>query len=119
MDIKGTGKRVAVIGDAKPSLLELLARKIEPKAGERPEARSQARLIKRMANIPQGKEILAKRNPQEAPKPTSAVIPSVDGRDTYQFYTDGSLRNVTRRPTRAERNARKKARKRELQRRTR
>lgn len=76
----------------KPSVLERLARRIEPKPGEGP-PKSQARLIKQMKHIDGAQAIFAERDTQSAPKPTLAVIEMKDG-DVMRFYTDGSLRHA-------------------------
>ena len=87
----------------KPSILERLARKIEPKDDA---PRSRARMIRQMKDIEEAQEVYA---PGEVPKPTNSAIRSLDQRDTYVFFTDGSLRNVQRKLTKEERRNVKRA----------
>lgn len=91
---------------SRPSLLERLARKIEPKPSES-EPKSQGRLIKQMKDIPEAGDSY---RPGEPAKPTNAIVTMKDG-DPMRFHTDGSLRHAQGRiKGKAARKAFKKAR---------
>ncbi len=70
----------------KTSILETLAKAIEP---ERTEAKSVARRIKPLKEIKSAKDVF---KPGEKPMPTNGHVKHLDG-SAKIYYTDGSLRH--------------------------
>lgn len=87
------------------SILRRIADAIDVKPEEKTEAKSVARLVKQMKDIPEAREVY---KPREVARPTNAAVTSLRGK-TQVFFTDGSLRNTHRRPTKEERRALKRA----------
>lgn len=77
------------MNEPKPSILERLARKIEPPKGDLP-PQSQGRMIKQLKDIPEAADVY---NPGKPPKPTNALFKTLDG-DIMRFHTDGSIRHA-------------------------
>ena len=84
-------KKVGMIGEGKVSILEKLARAIEPSTSAltevRPEAKSVARRIKPLKEIEGAEKVRIGGKP----RPTNGHVTMLDGQKQL-FYTDGSLR---------------------------
>lgn len=109
-----TPRKVMIVGgEGRVSLLERLARRVEPSKDQLELLRPKnaplisrvARMIKQAVAIEgvqdlvshvvdvEGKSIRVKNKNNRAPRPTSALVKMLDGKD-YRFFDDGSLRHA-------------------------